>query len=127
MRWPQWLVVALIFVNAGWMTFDGVRALATGDYVTPKSGPRAGQLGPWSKVVAAVGLEPRSNVTKLLFISYGLVALAMLVCFTLRLPWAWTALLITAAAGLWYVPVGTLLNLVAIGLLIAFKPQVTSP
>ena len=28
-------------------------ALVKGDYVTPKSGPYAGQLGPWSNVVSA--------------------------------------------------------------------------
>jgi hypothetical protein len=42
--------------------YDGSRALIVGDYVTPKSGAYAGQLGPWAKLVAAVGIEPRSTV-----------------------------------------------------------------
>jgi len=38
----------LAAVEAGWMLFDGSRALIVGDYVTAKSGPYAGQLGPWT-------------------------------------------------------------------------------
>ena len=34
-------------------------ALIAGDYVTPSKGQYAGQLGPWARLVSAVGLEPR--------------------------------------------------------------------
>lgn len=57
----KWIVLALVLSQGGWLMFDGGRALITGDYVTPSSGPRAGQLGPWSRIVSAVGLEPRST------------------------------------------------------------------
>ncbi len=52
----------LAALEAGWMMFDGMRALIVGDYVTPKKGPYAGQLGPWSKLVSAIGLAPRSTL-----------------------------------------------------------------
>ena len=40
-RWVRWPVITLALLDAGWMTFDGVRALAIGDYVTVD-----GKLGP---------------------------------------------------------------------------------
>lgn len=122
MKWSPWVIATLVFFNAGWMTFDGARALIVGDYVTPKAGPLAGQLGPWAKVLTAVGLNPRATAIKSLFVIYGVLTLAILTCFLLHLKWAWPALLILAGAGLWYVPVGTILNLVVIILLLVFKP-----
>jgi hypothetical protein len=31
----KWVIVALMVLEAGWMLFDGTRALIVGDYVTP--------------------------------------------------------------------------------------------
>jgi hypothetical protein len=113
-----WLVVLLAIQEAGWLAFDGTRALLVGDYVTPSSGPHAGQLGPWSKLVAGVGLEPRSTLVKSLHVLLGAGWLAMAVCFALRLPWAWWGMLGCAVATLWYLPFGTLLSLLQIVLLL---------
>ncbi len=33
------------------MVVDGSRALVKGEYITPKSGSFAGNLGPWAKLV----------------------------------------------------------------------------
>ncbi len=68
MGWMVWAVAVLAVVVAGWFLFDGLYALITGDYVTPKSGEHAGQLGPWSSVVSAVGITPRSTAMKLIFV-----------------------------------------------------------
>jgi len=108
MSWKVYLITFLILTNAGYMIFDGIHAFATGDYVTPKSGAYAGQLGPWSKAVEAVGLEPPSNFVKGFFIFQGVVTLALLACYLLRLKWAKTALKIAAVAELWYLPMGTI-------------------
>ena len=54
MDWKAWLIVLLVALNAGWMIFDGTRALTVGDYVTAASGDRAGQLGPWATLVKAI-------------------------------------------------------------------------
>src|SRR5258708_39359299 len=110
--WTSWVAVVLIALSAGWMLFDGMRALMAGDYVTASSGPYAGQLGPWSGLVKAVGIEPRSALMKSIFVGYGLAALAVLVCFVIGLSWARTLLLVIAMLGLWYLPIGTVTNLI---------------
>lgn len=122
MHWLGWLILLLAFVEGGWLAFDGGHALVTGNYVTPQSGRFAGQLGPWSKLVGAVGIEPRSTLMKGIHVLVGGVWLVVIVCFALRLPWAWTGMLICAVGGLWYLPFGTLLSIVQIVLL--FLPAV---
>lgn len=113
----KWIVVVLALFEAGWMTFDGMRALTVGDYVTPSSGPHAGELGPWSKVVSAIGVEPRSTAMKATFVVYGVVWLAIIVCFALGLSWAWKAMLIAAIGSLWYLPIGTAVSVLILVLL----------
>jgi len=121
MPWTGWLVVVLVVLTAGWMLFDGTRALIFGDYVTASSGPYAGQLGPWSGLVKAAGIEPRSTLMKTIFVGYGLVALGVLACFVIDLSWARTALIGMALLGSWYLPVGTLTNLIALILLLMMR------
>lgn len=117
MHWLGWVVVALAVLEAGWFAFDGGRALIVGDYVTPASGPYAGQLGPWAQLVSAIGIEPRSTLMKSIHLVLGLGWLAVIVCFALRLSGAWWGMVICAAAALWYLPFGTLLSVVQIVLL----------
>lgn len=118
MHWLGWVVVMLAFVEGGWLAFDGGKALMTGDYVTPSSAQYAGQLGPWSKLVSAVGIEPRSTLMKSVHLMLGSAWLIVIVCFVLRLSWAWWGMFICAVAGLWYLPFGTLLSVVQIVLLL---------
>jgi hypothetical protein len=113
----KWVIIVLAILEAGWMAFDGVRALVVGDYVTPQTGPHTGQLGPWSIIVSAVGIEPRSTLMKTIFAGYGAAWLTFIGCFIYRLSWAWWAMLFAAACSLWYVPIGTLASLVQIILL----------
>ena len=117
MPWKYYIIALLIVINAGYMIVDGVHAFVKGDYITPKSGPGAGQLGPWSKAVAIAGLDPRSNLVKGIFVLQGIVTLALLACFLTRQPWAGNALKIMAVAGLWYLPIGTIINIIVLVLL----------
>lgn len=64
----KWIVISLVLLTAGWMVFDGTRAMLTGDYVTPATGPYAGQLGAWSNLVRIIGIEPRSTLMKSIFV-----------------------------------------------------------
>src|SRR5215510_6346612 len=100
------------------MLFDGSRALITGDYTTPSSGVYAGRLGPWSNLVKAIGIEPRSTLMKSIFVGYGLAALTVVACFMFGLPWARTALIAISILGLWFLPIGTVTNLIVLGLLL---------
>ncbi len=122
MRWFGWVILVLVLLNAGWMTYDGSRALITGDYVTPKSGRFAGQLGPWSQVVRAVGIEPRSTLMKCIFVVYGVAFGAITVMFLMQISWAWTAMIIMAVLGLWHLPFGTVINIVIL-VLVWFVPH----
>jgi hypothetical protein len=110
-------IIILALLQAGWMSFDGMRALVVGDYVTPSSGAYAGQLGTWSKIVLAVGIEPRSTLMKSIFVIYGVAWLIIISFFTQRLRWAWWAMLVAAAGSLWYLPVGTISSMIQIALL----------
>jgi len=111
------LVVLLVLANGGWMAFDGGRALLAGDYVTPSSGPYAGRLGPWAAVVEAAGLEPRSMLVKSVFVVYGLALVAAAAGFALGRAGSRRALLALLPLGLWYLPFGTAINVVALALL----------
>ena len=121
MDWKHWIVVVLVLLTAGWMLFDGTRALITGDYVTPKTGEYAGQLGPWANLVRTVGIEPRSTLMKSIFVAYGLIALVVAVCFALGAPWARVAMIVVCASGLWFLPIGTATNLIALVFLLTTR------
>ncbi len=125
MRWLRVLVLVMAIVEGGWLAFDGGRALIVGDYVTPSSGTYAGQLGPWSKLVSAVGIDPRSTLMKSIHLTLGLAWLVVIAGFALRLPWAWWGMLGCAVASLWYLPFGTLLSVIQITLL--SLPRMRSP
>ncbi|MEO6569716.1 MAG: hypothetical protein ABIO94_13200 [Opitutaceae bacterium] len=116
------LAVALIaLLMGGWLTFDGTRAFITGDYVTPKSGPHAGQLGPWSAVFSTIGIDPRSTPAKAIHVIVGACWLAALGLFFMKSPIGWYALAASSVLSLWYLPIGTALGVVE--LILLFLPQ----
>src|ERR1043166_9574644 len=107
----RWAVVFLGVSLGCWLTFDGVRALTLGDYVTPRSGPYAGRLGPWSQLVWALGIDPRSAVVKWAHVALGVLWLAASAGFAARVAsWSSWCVLACAVASLWYVPMGTLIS-----------------
>ena len=126
-NWMTRLSVIPIAITAGWMTFDGSRALLVGDYVTPMTGEFAGQLGPWSNLVKTIGIEPRSTGMKLVFVTQGVVTLIVIAYYLLGKRWAHTGLLIAMLFGLWYLPIGTLTNLVSLILLLLTKRKDIPP
>jgi hypothetical protein len=111
-RGLKWAVVALAVFNAGWMVFDGTRALVVGDYETFDGG-----LGPWAQIVEALGIEPRSTLMKSIFVVWGAVWLCVIAAFVRGVPRARTGMLVAAIASLWYLPMGTLLSVLQIVLL----------
>lgn len=116
-RLSRWTVVTLASVQAGWMVFGGTRALVVGDYVTPSSGEHAGELGPWTGVVEAVGIEPRSPTLKLIFVGYGSGWLAVVSAYISNRRWAPRGMVAAAAGSLWYLWVGSVSGTLQLGLL----------
>ena len=112
-----WLIVLLVALVGGFMLLDGLRALVLGDYTTPRMGAHAGELGPWARLVSALGIPPRSVGMKIAFVVYGAGYLAAVVLFALGILPA-PVLIVAAALGLWYLPFGTLLNAIVIVLLV---------
>ena len=108
-----------------WLTFDGAHALITGDFVTPGSGAYAGQLRPWTVIPRAFGLDPRSVGVKLFFLIFGVTYVAALAVFVLRRAGSWLLLVACTAIALLYLPVGTLLSVVALGILATLQPRRT--
>jgi hypothetical protein len=123
MRALRWIVLVLAVAAAGWMLFDGMRALVVGDYVTPASGPYAGQLGPWASLLETLGIDPRATAMKLFFVSYGAAWLGVTVAFARRMPWAWWGMIVFAAASLWYLVIGTVSSVVQIALLLVMRAR----
>lgn len=117
MHWSGWIVLAIAFILGGWLAFDGGHALVRGDYVTPSSGEYAGRLGPWASVVSVVGIEPRSTLMKSIHVVLGAAWLMAMVGLAMGASWARVGLLVCAVSSLWYIPFGTLLSLIEIGLL----------
>src|SRR6476620_526338 len=118
MRALNWIVLALALFQGGWLCFDGSHALLLGDYVTPRSGPGAGQLGPWARLVSAVGLDPRSTTIKCLHLFLGIAWLIGAVAFIVRPLFGSWLLLACAIATLWYLPIGTIISITLIALLL---------
>ena len=117
----KWIVIASATVNFGFMAFDGTRGLTAGDYVRPKSGQYAGQLGPWSKIVRSIGIDPESNLMKVIFVLWGLIGLTITFCFAINLDWSWKGLLIISICSIWYLVPGTGLSALQIILLTVIK------
>lgn len=121
MKVLRWIVIILATLNFSFMTVDGSRALIVGDYFRPATGEYAGQLGPWSNIVSAVGIDPESTLMKSIFIIWGGLGLIFTVSFAMRVPKAGRALLFFNVASFWYLVAGTLSSTVQIILLLILR------
>lgn len=115
--WSAWGILVLVLLNGGFMAYDGGRALIVGDYITPQKGEMAGQLGPWASLVQTIGLEPRSTLMKTIFLIYGLAYVLAAVAIVLGQSGAFWAIFTIAILGIWYLPFGTLINIIVVLLL----------
>ena len=110
----KWIVLALALFQGAWLTFDGTRAFVVGDYITPKSGPRAGQLGPWSRVVSALGIDPRGALMKGVHVCLGIAWLVAVVLLLVRPEIGRWFLFGCGVATLWYLPIGTVVSVIVL-------------
>ena len=114
-----WAVMALVLVSGGWMGFDGGRALIVGDYVTPKKGRHAGQLGTWSRLARGIGIDPRSNLMKSILLTYGVVYVLVMLLYVSGIAYSNWLLAIIATLGFWYWPFATLINITVLVLVVS--------
>ncbi len=117
----KWIITILAFVNAGYMTYDGAKALITGDYIRPKTGEYAGQLGPWTKLVEKIGIDPMSIFMKSIFVFYGIAGLIITIAFAFNVPWSWKAMLIYNICSGWQLFFGTANSVLQIILLLILR------
>ncbi len=89
------------------MLLDGIVATQTGRYIGTAPGP-----GPWATIVQAAGIDPLSYTMHGIFIVYGI---AWLAAIGYALTGRSVALYGMAILTLWYVPFGTLLSLLVLG------------
>ena len=113
----KYIIIILSFVNSAYMGYDGVRALLKGDYIRPQTGEYAGQLGPWTKVVEKIGIDPMSNTMKCIFVLFGVTGLILTTCFAMNMSWAWKAMMIYNACCIWNLFFGTASSVLQIILL----------
>ena len=83
------------------MLVDGIYATQTGSYI-------GNTLGPWSILVGALGIHPRSYFMWNAFIIYGICWLAAIAFYLAKRR---MALGVMAAATLWYLPIGTIFSI----------------
>lgn len=121
MQTLKWIIVVLAVLNFGFMTFDGSRGLIVGDYVRPETGEHAGELGPWSEVVSAVGIDPESTLMKSIFLVWGAIGLVLSVSLAMHVNNAAKYLLVLSVLSLWYLVPGTVLSLIQIILLLILR------
>jgi hypothetical protein len=117
----KWAVVIIALINTGYMTYDGARAILTGDYIRPKTGEYAGQLGPWTKLAEKAGIDPMSTLMKSIFILFGVAGLIVTICFAMDVHWAWKAMLIYNICSLWNLFFGAASSILQIILLIIIR------
>jgi hypothetical protein len=123
MHWARLLILAFTLTEAGWLAFDGTRALIVGQFITPTSGPYAGQVGPWRHLVRRVGLNPTGTPMKVVFAVFGWAWLLVAAGFAAGKPWSWAAMLVAATGTLWFLPFGTICSIVQIILLVALRSR----
>ncbi|MCB0697031.1 MAG: hypothetical protein KDC07_06685 [Chitinophagaceae bacterium] len=114
----KWLIVVLAVLNFGFMAFDGSRALLVGDYVRPETGEYAGQLGPWSRLVTSVGVDPVGTPMKVIFLTFGVLGLVFAVSYAMKVRNAGRYLLFLNVLSLWYLVPGTVSSMIQIILLL---------
>lgn len=110
------MLAVIAFINGGFMLLDGIFVMLKGKYIGPE------KPGPWANLFYKLHV----NVFKLgpLFIIYGLMWLIFLYGLLTSQAWAYKLGLAISILSLWYLPVGTLLSVVALVILLVSKQKI---
>jgi hypothetical protein len=112
------LISILGLLNGSYMLIDGIFVLLNGKYIGPE------KPGPWANLFYKLDI----NVFKLgpLFILFGLCWLVWLYGLWTSQSWAYAFGIAMSVLTLWYLPVGTVLSLVILGVLLFFRQKLGS-
>lgn len=108
------ILLAVCLLQGGYMLFDGMHRLLTGNYF-------GGQLGPWAALVAAVGISPGSMAP--VFVVLGIVWLVGGAAWLFRARWSTGLLIAVSAISLAYLVFGTVLSLIALAILLMHRTR----
>jgi len=110
----------LAFALGTYMIVDASHAFLHGSYITPSSGPYAGQLGPWAGVVRAMHIDPLSMRWAFLILGVAWIVHSFFIGLDRR---SKRATITLAVLSLWYVPAGTIVGLIEIVAVLANRPE----
>jgi len=109
------LITILGILNGGYMLIDGIYVMLNGKYIGPE------KPGPWSYIFEKMGMD----VFKLspLFIIIGSIWLLVIYGLWTNQNWTYGLGITLSILTLWYLPVGTLVSLITLGILLFGKEK----
>jgi hypothetical protein len=104
------LITIAALLNGVYMFLDGVFVLLKGKYIGPE------KPGPWAELFYKLNVD----VFKLgpVFIALGLLWLMWLYSLWTQQSWSWAFGIVISILTLWYLPAGTILSLMVLGILL---------
>lgn len=114
--WPTRVAAGLGFLNGGYMIFDGLHRLITGDFVRIE-----GQLGPWADLASFVGIDPMGMGIP--FVTMGFAWCVGVVGLLMRRRWGRITVLALAVVSLLYLVFGTIVSAAILALLFLERGQ----
>jgi hypothetical protein len=107
------ILLILSLINGGYMFADGLYVIVKGKYIGPE------KPGPWANLFYKLNIDVLSFGP--VFILYGLLWFIAIYGFWTNSGWGYSFGLIVAILTLWYLPAGTLISIVIIGMLLLGK------
>jgi hypothetical protein len=109
------ILTIIAILNGGYMLLDGIFVMLKRKYIGPD------KPGPWANLFYKLHV----SVFKLgpLFVIYGFVWLIFLYGLLASQTWAYKLGLTVSILTLWYLPVGTVLSIIAIVMLVMAKQK----
>jgi hypothetical protein len=106
----KYFISGIALVNGAWMLIDGIFVIINGKFIGPE------KPGPWASLLGLTGVD----VFKLgpVFVLFGLAWLLFVTALITEQEWARTFGIVLSILTLWYLPFGTLIALVVLGLMI---------
>src|SRR2546425_7341403 len=92
--WTAYVAAALALIDGGYMITDAIHRFALGDFIRI-----GGQLGPWTAVVSAVGIDP--SAMGAVFLLVGAAQIMAAGVLLLPPPLGYLFVLALAVAALW--------------------------